>query len=291
MKKVDKIRRSFLWKGSESAGAGHCLISWPKAARPKVLGGLGILDFEKFSRALCLRWLWLQWTDEGRPWVGTNPPCNEIDDALFRASTVVTVGNGRKASFWSDPWINGTSARLIAPTLFAKSSRKNISVLKAMRNNSWISHISPVSGASEIIEFVALWEALSEAHMNPEVEDEISWHWTDDGVYSTKSAYLAQFIGGHAKIKLLPIWKAKVEPKCRFFAWTLLRKKILTAENLQKRGWSNDPICKLCNQEPETIAHMFKNCVFARVVWAQLTFWLNLASLPGIVQFSSVYIW
>jgi hypothetical protein len=48
------------------------------------------------------------------------------------------------------------SARLIAPTLFAKSSRKNISVLKATTNNRWIFHISPVVGAKEIREFVAL---------------------------------------------------------------------------------------------------------------------------------------
>jgi hypothetical protein len=36
-------------------------------------------------------------------------------------------------------------------------------------------------------------------------------------------------------IKINPIWKAKTEPKCRFFAWTLLHNKILTSDNLQQK--------------------------------------------------------
>jgi hypothetical protein len=79
--------------------------------------------------------------------------------------------------------------------------------------------------------------------------------------------------------------------KCRFFAWTLLHNKILTAENLQKRGWSNDSICRLCKQEPEAITHLFQNCIFTRAVWAQLTHWLDLALLPGMAQSSSIYTW
>jgi hypothetical protein len=68
IKRVNKIRRGFLWKGSEDANGGHCLVNWKKVQRPKKLGGLGVLDLELFSRALRQRWLWLQWTDPGRPW-------------------------------------------------------------------------------------------------------------------------------------------------------------------------------------------------------------------------------
>lgn len=45
--KINKIKRSFLWKGGEENGNGdYCLINWPSEARPKDLGGLGISDLE-----------------------------------------------------------------------------------------------------------------------------------------------------------------------------------------------------------------------------------------------------
>jgi hypothetical protein len=37
---------------------------------------------------------------------------------FFEASVLVTVGDGRKALFWSDNWIQGTYIRSIAPNLW-----------------------------------------------------------------------------------------------------------------------------------------------------------------------------
>lgn len=99
IKKMNKITRSFLWKGKEEANGGHCLVNWSKVCRPRNLGGLGVPDLERFSRALRLRWLWFEWTCPNKPWVGTPPPVNKCDRALFSASTVVHIGDGRKATF------------------------------------------------------------------------------------------------------------------------------------------------------------------------------------------------
>ena len=293
LKQIDKIRRGFLWKGEEPEvmSGGICLVNWPTVSRPKNLGGLGVVDLERFARALRIRWMWFQWRDRDRAWTGLDTPCTKEDRDFFHASTSVTVGNGTLASFWFSNWINGMAARLIAPNLFIKAKRKNIKVQKALLDNTWISLISPVSGETEIIEFVRLWEAIHEVHINIEEVDKIRWRWTSDGEYSTKSAYLAQFHGSFAKLKLSPVWKAKTEPKCRFFAWTLLHKNILAANNLQKWGWNNDPICKLCKREPETVGHLAKDCIFTKSCWSWLSSWYNLSSLPKLDQCSSVYGW
>ena len=95
-KKIDKLRRGFLWKGSEETKGGHCLVRWGKVMRPKKFGGLGILDLDLFSRALRLPWLWYQWTDPDRPWVGTDLPVSAVDRQLFRVSTVVTAQREKK---------------------------------------------------------------------------------------------------------------------------------------------------------------------------------------------------
>jgi len=103
IKRIDRLRRSFLWRG----------------------------------RSLRLRWLWFAWTERERPWVGSPPPCDEVDKQLFRASTVVNLGDGRKASFWNCSWLNGRAPRDIAPDLFKLAWRKNRSVKDDITNHQW----------------------------------------------------------------------------------------------------------------------------------------------------------
>jgi hypothetical protein len=52
IKAIEKILRGFLWKGRKEANGGHCLLAWPKVARPKELGGLSMFDIRMLSLAL-----------------------------------------------------------------------------------------------------------------------------------------------------------------------------------------------------------------------------------------------
>jgi hypothetical protein len=70
---------------------------------------------EKFAKALHLHWPWLAWTSPDRPWVGMENPCNKDDMELFYALTSVTIGNGTKASFWEDSWVDGINPKVLAP--------------------------------------------------------------------------------------------------------------------------------------------------------------------------------
>jgi hypothetical protein len=159
--KIDKIRRGFLWKGAQEVKGGHCLVRWAKVLKSKHLGGLGVLDLELFGRALRLRWLWYAWTESDRPWVGTDVPCNDVDKQLFRASTEVILGNGRKAKFWDSAWIFGQAPRDIAPNLFKLAWRKNQTVAEDLENNNWTRGLWRMSTATEIAELISLWEAVS----------------------------------------------------------------------------------------------------------------------------------
>jgi phage major head subunit gpT-like protein len=103
-----------------------------------------------------LRWLWFQWKQEGRAWNKPDIPCDRTGCELFNASTVVTIGNGQIALFWSSTWINGNSAKSIAPLLYQKTRRKKITVQQALTNEKWIDHIYPPVSQEEVKEFVSL---------------------------------------------------------------------------------------------------------------------------------------
>ena len=122
-----------------------------------------------------------------------------------------------------------------ATLLYVKTRRKKITVHQGLTNDKWIDHIFPSTTQEEVIQFVRLWEATRGVVLRDTKEDCITWRWTANREYTTSSAYQIQFIGVFSKIKLTRIWKAKVEQKCLFFAWTLMHKKTLKANNLFKR--------------------------------------------------------
>jgi len=157
IKKLDRIRRSFLWRGAAEANGGHCLVRWAKAIRPKKFGGLGILDIDAFSRALRLRWLWFEWVEPERPWVGTVPPVNAVDRQMFRASSAVQLGDGRKASFWQSSWLLGQAPMDIFPDLFRLAWRKNRVVKDELVNQCWTRGRWRMSTVEEMADFVKLW--------------------------------------------------------------------------------------------------------------------------------------
>jgi hypothetical protein len=102
---INKRCRGFVWKGEEEINGGHCLLPWVHVCSPIQNGGLGILNLKLFGTALRRRWPWLRWAPEPQPW--TTIPAEDDPEALalFRAATVVQLGDGKIAKFWTDNWL------------------------------------------------------------------------------------------------------------------------------------------------------------------------------------------
>ena len=63
------------------------------------------------------------------------------------------------------------------------------------------------------------------------------------------------------------VWHPDSIPKVNSFIWLLLHNKLLTVENLRKRGILGPSQCALCNSAEETSSHLFLQCEVSKIAW------------------------
>ena len=63
------------------------------------------------------------------------------------------------------------------------------------------------------------------------------------------------------------IWNPIVPPKLGFFAWEASWGKVLTLDQLKRRGIPLVNRCFLCEEEEETIDHLLIHCSRAKMLW------------------------
>ncbi|WVZ76728.1 hypothetical protein U9M48_024677 [Paspalum notatum var. saurae] len=201
------------------------------------------------------------------------------------------IGNRANTLFWTDKWLHGQCIADIAPQLFRlvpKRRANKRTVLDALNQNNWISDLKGALGVAALVEYLQLWDILSQIVLDPEVEDRHIWRFSSSGQYSAKSAYEGFFQGGILFDPWERIWKSWAPGNCRFFMWLVAHDRCWTADRLARRGLQHHPRCLLCDQDFETIDHLLASCVFSRQFWFQLLQKFGLQSLypePGVVSF------
>jgi hypothetical protein len=93
-----------------------------------------------------------------------------------------------------------------------------------------------------------------------------SLEWTADKSFSASSAYQAFFVERHAVPGAKLLRKTRAPPKCKFFIWLVLHDRCWTAQRRKRRNLQDDDSCALCNQLPESIAHLLLACPTSREV-------------------------
>ncbi|KAK1642062.1 hypothetical protein QYE76_059867 [Lolium multiflorum] len=181
----------------------------------------------------------MEWTSPDRQWVGLETPNDEMDMNLFNAATKISIGDGRKACFWSSSWLSGSSPRDIAPKIFEVSKKKDRVVDDALLNDRWIADIGIRTFTVDHMDrFVSLWDMLQGFALSPGVNGTISWNLTANGAYSATSVYKAQFPGSTQCSFQRVVWKTcPPPPKCHFFAWLVVQNRLWTSDRLAIRGW------------------------------------------------------
>ncbi|XP_026451964.1 uncharacterized protein LOC113352352 [Papaver somniferum] len=132
---------------------------------------------------------------------------------------------------------------------------------------------SPNSFETEVV------EKISRMHINISEEDIVRWKPTRDGNFTVKSAYnkLVETRFQQQEVSMTvpkevrkELWKMKVPHRVKLFIWKCLQDIVQTKVKIIRYNNSSDPICKICNQQNESLFHLLWVCTYARVVWRYL---------------------
>ncbi|XP_058092679.1 uncharacterized protein LOC131239139 [Magnolia sinica] len=120
----------------------------------------------------------------------------------------------------------------------------------------------------EIQEFVNLLDCIHKASPHPSTEDSLIWTNSKSSRFSVRSFYsqLDQVPPNHIS-HCKQIWKYSVPPKIIAFGWLVTKKRILTVDNLRKKGMCLVNICLSCMRSEESVDHLLLHCPFISSIW------------------------
>jgi hypothetical protein len=93
---------------------------------------------------------------------------------------------------------------------------------------------------------VEFFQLLASNTPTKEGSDGLRWKGRTDGVFASRSFYHVLNDGHRVPFPWKGIWAAKAPPQVSFFIWTATWGRILTCDNLMRRGYTMVSRCCLC---------------------------------------------
>eukprot|EP00253_Pinus_taeda_P033675 PITA_33675 len=312
-KHMELIIRIFLWQGGKHDTKKFSLVKWSKVILPLAKGGLGVRVPRLVNIAMGFKLIWRILSERGAWWTeiikrkylnGANS--NIIKEPIIdRQSTPVwklikkslpqfkphisrAPGNGKEISIWEDR-IMGSEARgslqKFGPLQhwMKEANIKTLYDISLWDQNCWKGW-KPLAFPNDLRN---TWNDLKlsltgSAPTNRLAEDKFVWD-PNGGCYTVREGYRvlqnASTVNSWSLHKA--VWKVECLPKVKLFNWTLLHGKILTAENLRKKGIHGPSICCMCREEEESCSHLFIECPFAKACWNHIISPLAIGDLPS----------
>ncbi|KAJ9696951.1 hypothetical protein PVL29_008942 [Vitis rotundifolia] len=292
--RLEKIQRDFLWGGGDLIQKPH-LVRWNVVCLGKNKGGLGVRNLALMNSALLCKWNWrfanerevlwrrvimLKYGEEEGGWrtrdaIGRNGvglwKAIRKKGRLLDGKLDYQVGNGKRVKFWKDKWCEDGPLCESFPSLFSISLTKNAWVSEVWNpvsdGDGWTPLFTRAFNDWEIESVERLLQKIHVCRVQRDEEDKVIWTVSKNGAFSVKSLYSILERGGSSLFPSKSIWRVRVPPKVAFFAWEASWGKVLTLEQLQRRGYSLANRCFLCLSEAETVDHLLLHCVKTRVLW------------------------
>ena len=188
---------------------------------------------------------------------------------MFRTHTWWKPGDGRTIMFWEHNWGIGRLQDKY-PLIYSQCKTPEATLSQALQphrlNNSFLS-----LNNTEMEELHAMLQDVSATQIILSVQpDRLFWMPMPSGEFTVKSAYLTLKHGPTLDSGIHRIWMLSTPPRMKIFGWLLLMNRILTTDNLQKRGWVLAGICYMCKADSETVPHLFVHCTFAKLLYGKV---------------------
>ena len=178
---------------------------------------------------------------ENGPRSGVEPTADKAAkevQAFFKASTYTRLGDGRRALFWEDRWIDGQDVATIAPYLHLRVPqrvRRKQTVQEGLQGRAWVRCISGGLSVHELTDYLHLWATVNDCQLIDQ-PDQTIWRWTTDGKYSVKSAYKMMHTGSIAMTGHRLIWKTWGPLRVNIFLWLAVKRRHWTGDRRARHG-------------------------------------------------------
>jgi hypothetical protein len=177
---------------------------------------------------------------------------DEVSMAFFRASTIISLGDGNTIRFWMDSWLHGRMITEVALNLFeavARRRRETRTVASALQDHNWIRDITGPCMIPVIMQYLALRQEIQSIVLAPGTPVRFIWRWCLSGVYSTSSAYQALFLGQSVLHMIGASWSFGRQSACNAMV---------------EEPW---PLCSLFPGVCVHPDHLLLCCVYSLEVW------------------------
>ncbi|KAJ4779223.1 RNA-directed DNA polymerase (reverse transcriptase)-related family protein [Rhynchospora pubera] len=283
---IDRLRRDFIWKGPAQQNRGVNLLSWDRVCLPKSLGGFGLLNLTLHNISLLLRWLWRIYDKPQSQWASIakllysavgrlNTPLvwkqsgsffwRDLRNLrpFFQLSVKAEVHRGDGTLFWYDNWA-GTLVRFIGAD--HPFPNRYITLRDALPR---LDHLLP--SPMNFLE-TQIYDAAQNFHLSTGA-DKFLWRWRTDGRFSVSSVYKHLASAGKCSFVFKNLWKLRVPPTIHMFLVLLAHGRILTQDQLLRRGIPCQHKCVMCGMLIiEDREHLFCECIFAQNIWTRMQF-------------------
>ncbi|GJX56557.1 RNA-directed DNA polymerase, eukaryota, reverse transcriptase zinc-binding domain protein [Tanacetum coccineum] len=244
-------------------------VSWNKCLASKKLGGLGIGSISALNAGLLFKWIWLFMQNSNDLWASVIKAIHGHNGGIHADSRHSSnQGNRSSIRFWDDAWCGNRPLKVLFPHVYLLVIDKGCQVVNRISSNDWNSFLRrPARGGIEAAQLSSLQNLIKD--VLSDCCD--TWSWSP---HSSKGFTVAS-VWHMIDARFLDVsptatrWIRDIPIKINVFLWRLSLNKLPSRMNLDKKGIDVDSIlCPVCNDDVETVNHLFFSCDMAKDLWS-----------------------